>query len=863
MRLNRLILLVLLITLVSTSACQPAKPSPSTPEVSPAITQKTSTVVQPSPTASQPVADATRVSPTPKSVEPTATPNPLAEMPPFPVNSQSLSPQVTLQSWQPGGDYAGLDYTLPVEIAQLHNPQVVSGLTVAQQAYLAKYGFVVIHSQEAQFNDIRENISIRYGQPYYLTSDAAYHTLHISFEELLKALEAEYLRGLIYHITQATLDEVLSYQSQAQGSPIEADARLAAAYLAVAVKLLEPQAQITPDLDALVQAQIEQIMAGNGRAESVLIPGFEDDYGAYKPVGHYAGHAVLENYFRGMTWLGRVHFLLGMGKDGSPPSRAPLIITLALRRAQIEDRSAAQRWADMHSLLNFVVGPSDDPGPAEYAILMDQIYGRSLVFADLMDDARWQQFLQASDQLPAPQINSTFVDYLIELDTQKGWRFMGQRFTPDGLIFQQLIFDTVGTREKPRLFPKGLDILAVFGSPLALDLLDEAGETGYANYPEQMEKLQQAAQAQPAAQWLETFYTSWLYAFFAQIAPKNTSFPPYMRSTNWGYKELNSALGSWAELKHDTALYAKLPEGAGGGGPPMSGPAPAYVEPVPDGFYRLGYAAKTLATYLISLMDYEYVEFGPPLEGDYLRDGFHGHVMGLAELGDQFNQLGDLAAKEIAGQPLSADDYDLIQRCMGAVECLVSRGHTPYLENVLELPDVPVIAAVSGSDQQVLEVAVGGVDRIYVVVPLEGKLQIAQGGVFSYYELIQPRSNRLTDEQWRAQLASSPPAQPEWISRFVFTGGKPVNYLAFRVGDVYRITRAGDGLNVRSGPGLSYPILIQLAADEYLTIIEGPLVADGYTWWHVQSDWGGWDSGWVVENQEWYIRSTTLTMSDE
>ncbi|MEW5872979.1 MAG: DUF3160 domain-containing protein [Chloroflexota bacterium] len=846
MKLNRLTLWLVLTALVFTSACRPAVPSPSTPAASsttsPASTSKPTT---PTPTELE----------KPRLTQPAA-PTPLAGLQPFPPGDALLAAPPALQAWQPGGDYAGLDYTLPVDIAQVYNPQVVSALTPAQQAYLADNGFVVIHSQEEQFNDIRENVPIRYGQPYYLTTDAAYHALHISFDEMLKALEAQYLSGEMSRLIQATLDEVLAYQSQAQGTAIQADARLAAAYLAVAVKLFNPQAELPPDLEPLVQPQLAQVMAASGRAPSVLIPAFEDDYGAYKPVGHYAGPAVLENYFRGMTWLGRVHFLLGKGKEGQPPSRAPLIVTLALRRAQVGDRSAAQAWAGVHAMLTFVVGPSDDPGPPEYAALMDQVYGRSLEFAELADEARWQQFLQSGDQLPAPQINSTFVDFLRQLDTQKGWRFMGQRFTPDGLIFQQLIYDAVGTYENRRHFPLGLDIFAVLGSPLALDLLDEAGETQYAHYPEQMEKLRQSAQAQPAAQWLDTFYTSWLYAFFAQVEPKNTRFPAYMRSTNWGYKELNSALGSWAELKHDTALYAKMPEAAGGGGPPMSGPAPAYVEPLPDVFYRLGCAAKTLSTYLQSLMDRPDVHFGPPPPGDYLYDGLYGHVRGLDELGDRFTQLGDLAAREIAGQPLSPDDYDLIQGCMGAVECFVFRGHTPYGENVLELPDVPVIAAVSGSEQEVLEVAVGKVDRIYVVVPLEGRLQIAQGGVFSYYELIQPRSDRLTDEQWRARLAGSPPPQPGWISRFVLAGGEPVDYLAFRVDDAYRVTEAGDKLNVRNGPGLSYPVLTQLAAGDYVTIVEGPVVADGYTWWRVQLSWGEWQSGWVVENQEWYRRST-------
>ena len=82
--------------------------------------------------------------------------------------------------------------------------------------------------------------------------------------------------------------------------------------------------------------------------------------------------------------------------------------------------------------------------------------------------------------------------------------------------------------------------------------------------------------------------------FQAQIEPKGVAFPAFMQTPAWRYKEINSMLSSWAELKHDTILYAKMPEGLGGGGPPTSAPAPAYVEPNPNLYYRLAFAARSM-----------------------------------------------------------------------------------------------------------------------------------------------------------------------------------------------------------------------------------------------------------------------------
>ncbi len=201
-----------------------------------------------------------------------------------------------------------------------------------------------------------------------------------------------------------------------------------------------------------------------------------------------------------MTWLGRVHFALGDAQDPSfEPSRVPLIITLAMREADADGWSASSSWSDVNRLLDFLVGPTDDLGPLEYAALMDQVYGPDVTISGLADDAQWQTFLASTGDLPAPQINSTFADFTSDLQVEKGWRLMGQRFTMDANIFQSLIFDQVGIRADgtKRDFPTGLDVMAVFGSGTAMDALQRRGDMTFPNYPENLEALKGAAAAQP------------------------------------------------------------------------------------------------------------------------------------------------------------------------------------------------------------------------------------------------------------------------------------------------------------------------------------------------------------------------------
>jgi hypothetical protein len=759
--------------------------------------------------------------------------------------------KIQLKEWKES-PYIIQGDTLPVSLEGTRNPPVVAELTQDQRNFLAANGFVVIHSGDEQFMDIRAQVSEAYGQPYYLTTDSAFHALHITFDDLLKALEKEVLKKEAVDIIQAVLDQVTFIAPRTKGTDLEADTQLAEAYLAVALQLFQGEAEYREDLALRIKPQIDQIMAGQGRAESALIPGFEDDYGAYKPVGHYAGNPILENYFRGMTWLGRVAFKFkDVENPKFKPTRVPLIITYCLRNAKTGESSVLQKYSRVMGMLTFLIGPTDDGGPFEVGALMDSVYGKQPSLEDLADQQKWQSFLDRADELPAPQINSTFVNFTKSMNAERSWRFMGQRFTLDGLIFQNMIFDKVGSIDKKREFPSGLDVMASLGSLSALRAQKTAGETSYENYNSQLELMQKAVQTQPQKEWLDTFYSSWLYAFIPQVQPKNENYPPMMRTDAWQNKEMTSALGSWAELKHDTALYTKMPEFMGGGGPPGSPSAPGYVEPNPNVFYRLAYAANAIND---GLSEWGNILYGTGATENNADLPFYRLWEDMGNLSKTFESLGDIAAKEIHGESLSQEDNDLIQAYIGIKEYHVALAKSSGQDIVM--PPVPVIAAVSGAGNDVLEVGVGKVDRIYVVVPINGKLAIAQGGVFSYYEFRQPRSNRLTDEEWRKRLSENPPEIPAYTASYILPGGKPVNVLAFRVGDVYKITEKGGTppLNMRAKPSKFAPVVASLEKDTYIEITEGPEKADGLLWWKAKL-FDNKSEGWVAENPEWYERA--------
>ena len=200
----------------------------------------------------------------------------------------------------------------------------------------------------------------------------------------------------------------------------------------------------------------------------------------------------------------------------------------------------------------------------------------------------------------------------------------------------------------------------------------------------------------------------------------------------------------------------------------------------------------------------------------------------MSNLGDTFQKLGQIAANELAGRlPISEEDRTLIESCLGPVECYVLQAQGYGQEAAM--PPVPVVSSVSGAgDAYIVEAATGYVDRIYVTIPAsDGSFQLAQGGSFSYYEFLRPRSDPLTDARWRDQITQAPADLPAWTANFILPldKGFAAGVLAMRTGDVYKITPVGGNppLSLRTAPSRGVPASTVLKTGDYFEIVDGPL----------------------------------------
>ena len=114
------------------------------------------------------------------------------------------------------------------------------------------------------------------------------HALHTEFDDELKKIEKS-LNIKMQGILNAVIDQFIEEQKYFHATDIEEDADQAIEYLFVALRLFDPNAEVPSEYEQIVDQQVELIMEAGGKDDSLIIADFVDDYGAYRPVGHYAG----------------------------------------------------------------------------------------------------------------------------------------------------------------------------------------------------------------------------------------------------------------------------------------------------------------------------------------------------------------------------------------------------------------------------------------------------------------------------------------------------------------------------------------------------------------------------------------------
>lgn len=597
---------------------------------------------------------------------------------------------------------------------------------------LAQNGFVVAGESGNEFFEVYE--MNRYELiPNFVTVDSLMHTYHLYFSYLLKNIEKDYLYSSLVQLSGKMLDNSLAQYEALKGSEWESAARRNVAFFTIGRKLLDDNTEINPDVAQTVQSELDKI----GRAEGIAVSeirGDEEDYSQYIPRGYYEGDETLERYFKAMMWYGRIHFQ----QNEEDLDRSALLMTKALA----DDGEAVSLWGAIYSVSSFFAGASDDSGVCEYAPLVGEVYGDTISTADLIGTQDlFAQFHEKTAGLAAPKINSIPI-YELEDNTIPGFRFMGQRFTIDGQIMQNLIFQRVGRNSagEKRMLPDVLDVPAALGSDAALSILKERGVEDYEGYTENMEKLREGLVADNDELWAASLYAGWLHTLRPLLVPKGEGYPVFMQNDAWTKKNLECFAGSFAELKHDTILYSKQVIAEMGGGYDDEPDDRGYVEPEPLVYARFGSLADMTAQGLK-----KYGMLSAAQEEN------------LSRLSQMAEQMVTISNKELQNELLADEEYEFIRGYGGNIEhfwyeAVKDQGDEEYIATK-ECP-AAIVADIATDPESglALEVGTGNPSNIFVVIQVDGKIKLAKGSVYSFYQFAWPIDDRLTDSKWRQMM---------------------------------------------------------------------------------------------------------------
>lgn len=652
------------------------------------------------------------------------------------------------------------DYSVEGDFDNIINKYGIEYMSEEARQKLKENLFVVYGNTGKEFFEVYE--SNRYAsRPDFVTVDSLLHIYHMYFAHLQKNTELNYLNDNIKKVTENMLLASISQYDELKGSEWENAAKTNVTFFATAAKLLEIDIECPKDCKEWVNAEYDKVMAASG-IERCLLTDEDEDYSQYTVRSYYEGNEELEKYFRAMMWYGRIHFI----QKNEKLDRSAMLMTLAL------NDSAVSEWESVYTITSFFAGSSDDNGFYEYIPVIESAYGKLPKVTELKGDTEgFDKYHELTAKLKSPAINSSVID-MGEDNIIPGYRFMGQRFSIDAEIMQNLIYSCVKENENGdmRMLPNTLDVPAALGSDIALEITNEAGAKDFPDYAMNMDMLRSKYTDSESDVWTKSLYSNWLNMIRPLTKEKTEGYPKFMQSKEWAKKDLETFAGSYTELKHDTVLYSKQVMAEMGGGMEEEIDDRGYVQPEPTVYARFAYLSKAtgdgLKNYnILSASDEE----------------------NLNKLTTIANTLLEISKKELKDETLTDGEYDFIREYGGNLEHLwydsvkdemSSDTDENYMQD--DLPSAICVDVATDPNGQILELATGSPSIIYVVVRVDGKLKVAFGSVYDFYEFTTPLENRMTDTKWRYDLGISPDESGMYIEY-------PVDYEKPSWTDSYRV----------------------------------------------------------------------------
>lgn len=636
----------------------------------------------------------------------------------------------------------------------------------------------------------------------FISSDVALHIYHILIDRSFQKIEEEKFQPMLQSMTESLfLDSINRYNNEENETLKASYKRLAVYYLIPLIVLNASQGNDNEQLDPsdfetyaqymtakeeqnkktsqaklefsltkkeykgqklsdeifeLAQSEIELIYEANGVFPSPLFtpyrPYFNNDYSQFKPRSHYTKNKILRSYFIAMMWYGRMGFSL----DSPDLTRDAIIITGQINNLSSGENKISDMYNTISTAVEFFVGEIDDLTPYEYSNLIQKFYGSTLNDQEFVDNDKLNDFIKTGiDTLPKPRIVSEAVDLYDNggerdelLKKLMQFRFMGQRFTPDAYVLNNLTQgvgapDPETGQNLPSMTTALMPTYVLNNNEKVKTYINEWTINNAPNSDKIIDKklseLSKEFSAYPEEIWTQNIYWSWLNTYRSLLNGYKQGYPYFMTTDAWQKKNIGTVLGSYTELKHDTLLYAKqsYAERGGGGGDPKE------VPPVPKGYVEADY------TFWSKISELAKVTVDGLEKQNLMPEVYKNRFNNFVEYSQFFR---DIAAKELNNEIISEEEFEKLRK-----SGYIFRDLTEALPGeILITKDrrAGIIAdihtdAVKG---EILYEATGKPFVVYVMIKDKNGARLTRGLVFNHYEFTGPLTERYADEDWQKRV---------------------------------------------------------------------------------------------------------------
>ena len=630
---------------------------------------------------------------------------------------------------------------------------------------LQQNNFVITKGNNLQlFHAYEEN---DYRQvPNFITTDLYLQAFHMYFSYILKSLEKQHIIPTLEMLCHSFNAACIKLAEQTEDESLKDMAEHAATFYAIPYYLLTNKTLTVPSkYETEYQEEIEHINKQEDNFSDFL--SYKDAYFPYslfKPRGHYTREPQLQAYFKAMMWLQTACFCR---EQQEQLKRSIFQAAVLCTYKSIDQTPLIKLYQHIYTPLTFLMGEADNLSIFDIARILEK--NNAIHIEDALTAGQIEKVNQALIELAKHKNN---IKPQIEITCRDKINFMPQRYLSDNEVIQKLVDVNPNSQ---RAYPKGLDVFATFGTGTAESLLIDFYKepNNWSEYSKELQQLKDKFKTSKSTQL--SVYELWMKSLLTmQQTDKNN--PGFMQTPEWGYKNLNTALASWAELKHDAILYGEQPMAAecGGAGPPDP-IVVGYVEPNLPFWRKMENILQ--ATRLILQ------------QNDCMTDDLKGKT---DQLNDYVTFLIQVTEKELRGEKLTEPEYRTLEYMGSSIEYFTLSVVDPDLHlddwSLVQGPDKS-IAIVAGiytrnirgcNKNGILHIATGNANNIYVVVEIEGNLYLTRGATFSYYEFVQPLGTRLTDEEWQKMLEEKKaPAVPEWTKSILIEKEPHVNERVF------------------------------------------------------------------------------------